>query len=86
MSETTIDFWRLVWQEGAQSVVMVTNLEEGNQKKCHQYWPDTGSQSFGPFNITITDQQILADYTTRWLSVKVCHIIVLLYQKGFSSL
>ena len=70
LPRTTIDFWRLVWQERPQAIVMVSNLEEGNQKKCHQYWPETGTQSFGPFRVTITDQQILADYTTRWLLVQ----------------
>ena len=50
---------------------MVANLKERNQKKCHQYWPDTGTQSFGPFKVTITGQEILADYTTRLLSVEV---------------
>ena len=30
-----------------------------------------GTLSFGPFNVTITAQQILADYTTREFSVQV---------------
>ena len=71
LPKTTIDFWRLVWQEKPQSIVMVANLEEGNKTKCHQYWPDTGTKSFGPFQVTITDQQILADYTTRSLLMQV---------------
>ena len=64
---------------------MVTNLEEGNQKKCHQYWPDTGTQSFGPFRVTITDQQILADYTTRWLLVQVSMLSNVTVCKVFHS-
>ena len=61
----------MVWQERSQSIVMVTNLVEGNRIKCHKYWPETGTLSFGPFNVTITGQQILADYTTREFSVQV---------------
>ena len=71
LPHTTIDFWRLVWQEKSQTIVMVTNIKEGSKNKCHQYWPEVGAQSFGPFQVTITDQQILADYTTRCFSVQV---------------
>ena len=68
---TTVDFWRMVWQERSQSIVMVTNLVEGNKTRCHQYWPETETQSYGPFVVTITHQQTLADYTTRQFSVRV---------------
>ena len=67
-----VDFWRMVWQERTPSIVMITNLEEGNRTKCHQYWPDSGTESYGPFQVTITEQQVLADYTIRKLTVKVC--------------
>ena len=60
-----------MWQERPQSIVMVAKLKEVNQSKCHQYWPVTGTKSFGPFEVSITDQEILADYTTRNLSVEV---------------
>ena len=52
-------------------IVMVTNLKEGKKEKCHQYWPDTGSVDYGPINVAITDQQILADYTVRSFYVRV---------------
>ena len=52
-------------------IVMVTNLKEGSKTKCHQYWPETGTQSFGPFKVTITNQQILASCIIRCLSVQV---------------
>ena len=62
----------MVWQEKARSIVMIANLKEGGKSKCEQYWPDSGTQDFGPFQVTITDQQILADYVIRKLTVKVC--------------
>ncbi|CAI8024114.1 Receptor-type tyrosine-protein phosphatase alpha [Geodia barretti] len=61
----------MVWQERSQTIVMVTNLVEGNRIKCHKYWPETGTLSFGPFNVTITGQQTLADYTTRHFAVQL---------------
>ena len=69
--KTVVDFWRLIWQERPPTIVMVTNIKEGSHIKCQQYWPESGKKDFGPFQVTITDQQIFADYTIRILSVSV---------------
>ena len=66
-----IDFWRLVWQERPPTIVMVTNLSEGNKKKCEQYWPETGSTTYGPFKVTLTEQEVFTDYTVRTMQVNV---------------
>ena len=66
-----VDFWRLVWQERPHTIVMVTNLKEGNKKKCEQYWPDSGRKSFGPFTVMLIEQHILADCTIRTIQITV---------------
>ena len=66
-----VDFWRLIWQEKVYTVAMVTNLKENKKIKCQQYWPESGSKSYGPFMVTITDQQVFADYTIRLLQLQV---------------
>lgn len=35
------------------------------QAKCHQYWPEAGSVSFGDLTVTIIEVQELAYYTIR---------------------
>ena len=50
---------------------MITNLVEGTKTKCHQYWPDKDSVKFGPFEVSVIDQQILTDYTVRSLVLQV---------------
>ena len=50
---------------------MVTNVEEGGQQKCEQYWPSQGTKEYGPFKVTLTEQQVFADYTIRQLLVAV---------------
>jgi len=50
---------------------MVTNVVEGGQQKCEQYWPSQGTQEYGSFKVTLTDQQVFADYTIRQLLVTV---------------
>ncbi|MCJ1243252.1 hypothetical protein MMC30_000449 [Trapelia coarctata] len=32
------DFWRVVWEQDARVVVMLTAEAEGGQRKCHPYW------------------------------------------------
>lgn len=73
--ETVVDFWRLVWQERPPTIVMITNLKEGNKKKCEQYWPESGSINYGPFKISLTEQQVLADYCIRTFLVTVSLIV-----------
>ena len=55
---------------------MLTNLKEGKKIKCQPYWPESGKKKFGPFTVTITDQQVLADYTIRSLQAKVRSSVV----------
>ena len=50
---------------------MITNLEEGGKIKCQRYWPESGHCEFGPFEVTLTDEQILADYTIRKIEAQV---------------
>ena len=71
LSKTVVDFWWMIWQEKVYTVAMVTNLKENKKIKCQQYWPESGSKSYGPFMVTITDQQVFADYTIRLLQLQV---------------
>ena len=73
LKKTVVDFWRMIWQENVHTVAMVTNLKESNKIKCQQYWPDNGSKNFGPFTVTLTDQQLFADYIIRLLQLEVSY-------------
>ena len=70
-----VDFWRMILQVHPPTIVMVTNVKENNRVKCHQYWPDTGSRTFGPFRVTIINQQIFTDYIIRRLQVEVSSLL-----------
>ena len=71
LPNTLTDIWRLVWQEMVKVLVMLTRIVEAGQRKCVQYWPDQESQEYGPFTVTLADQQVFADYIVRTLEVKV---------------
>lgn len=42
------DFWRVVWEQDARVLIMLTAETEGGQRKCHPYWL-TGD--YGPFKL-----------------------------------
>ena len=68
-----------MWQERPSAIVMLTNCEEGGRVKCEQYWPESGNKNYGPFQVIITNKQILADYTIRKLVVTVRKININYY-------
>ena len=64
--------------------VQVTNLVELARVKCHQYYPESGSLTFGPVTITLLESIPLADFTIRSLKLEmvshyspriICHTI-----------
>ena len=63
------------------SIVMVTNLKEGNKVKCEQYWPSTVShdESYGPFTVTHMNERIYPDSVIRNLSVTVSDYYLFIY-------
>ena len=78
LPNTLVDFWRMVWQEKVRTIAMVTNVIEGKTKKCEQYWPEgAGVSSFGPFDVSVVEQQIFADYIIRHIRLIVSLLIIL---------
>ena len=65
LPETSADFWRMVWEQNAASIVMMTKLEERTRIKCDQYWPNRGSETYGAITVELRDVMELATYTIR---------------------
>ncbi len=40
VDDTIVDFWRMIWQEDIQIVLMLTPLVEGGRRKSSAYFPD----------------------------------------------
>ena len=50
---------------------MLTNIMEGTNKMCSQYWPSLGSKTYGPFTVTLKEEQSLLHFVVRNMIVKV---------------
>ena len=74
LSHTLVDFWRMVWQERVQTIVMLNSSAEGKLKKSEIYWPEVGTREYGPFMLTLVECQVFADYTIRTMHLVVSEI------------
>ncbi|XP_042886469.1 receptor-type tyrosine-protein phosphatase S-like [Penaeus japonicus] len=67
-SDSTIeDFWRMIWEQHCNTVVMLACLIEGGKVKVAQYWPDLTKKTviYGEFSISIVSEQKELDYFIR---------------------
>eukprot|EP00105_Crassostrea_gigas_P000840 XP_011412795.1 PREDICTED: receptor-type tyrosine-protein phosphatase epsilon [Crassostrea gigas] len=69
--QNTLDeFWTMIWQENVTQIVMLTNLKEGVQVKCFQYWPGKmKARRHGKIVIKNKEEKQYAFYVIRKLSV-----------------
>ncbi|KAL0609130.1 Receptor-type tyrosine-protein phosphatase C [Plecturocebus cupreus] len=69
--ETVDDFWRMIWEQKATVIVMVTRCEEGNRNKCAEYWPsvEEGTRAFGDVVVKINQRKRCPDYIIQKLNI-----------------
>uniref|UniRef100_A0A8C3Y8R5 Receptor-type tyrosine-protein phosphatase U n=1 Tax=Catharus ustulatus TaxID=91951 RepID=A0A8C3Y8R5_CATUS len=65
LQNTTTDFWRLVYDYGCTSIVMLNQLNQSNSAwPCLQYWPEPGLQQYGPMEVEyisgVADEDIVS--------------------------
>ncbi|XP_052763016.1 receptor-type tyrosine-protein phosphatase kappa-like [Mya arenaria] len=63
-------FWKMIWQQRVEKVVMVTNLIEHGSPKCEQYWPNPGaSRMYGEIKVESRSEDEYAEFTRRALTM-----------------
>ncbi|XP_043244184.1 receptor-type tyrosine-protein phosphatase mu-like [Amphibalanus amphitrite] len=63
--ETIFDFWRMLWEKKVARVVMLTNLVEGDKKKCDLYWPEDRPLLLLNLKVEKESSRMSNDYTVR---------------------
>lgn len=45
LKDTEWDFWRMIWEQRSNVIIMTTGLVEKDRQKCHPYWPREEGES-----------------------------------------
>ncbi|KAL6725933.1 hypothetical protein Aduo_007953 [Ancylostoma duodenale] len=68
-AEDVAAFWQAIWQHGVCLIVNLSTIDEGKQEKS--YWPESGSEVHGPFEIHLVSEHIWSDdYLVRSFYLK----------------
>ncbi|WAR17663.1 PTPRT-like protein, partial [Mya arenaria] len=63
-------FWKMIWQQKVEKIVMVTNLIEQGSPKCEQYWPNPGTtKKYGDIKVESCSDDEYAEFTRRVFTV-----------------
>uniref|UniRef100_A0A0M3HPT8 Protein-tyrosine phosphatase n=1 Tax=Ascaris lumbricoides TaxID=6252 RepID=A0A0M3HPT8_ASCLU len=60
------DFWRMIWQENVDLIIMLCRITELGKKKCAQYWPNNVGESRNFCGITIKNEKFSNDQSEIW--------------------
>ncbi len=69
LPDTTDDFWRMIYEKGCATIVMLTKVKESGRMKCHRYWPQTGAETYGRFQVIVHATNEYPGYILRELKV-----------------
>jgi len=72
-TESTMpDFWRMVWQEKASCIVMVTRTFDFIRVMCVQYWPAAKNREevYGGVGVTVESEEQLANFMIRTIRLR----------------
>ncbi|NWV59160.1 PTPRQ phosphatase, partial [Malurus elegans] len=84
---TVGDFWRMVWETRAKTLVMLTQCFEKGRIRCHQYWPEDNKPVtvFGDIVITKLMEDVQIDWTIRDLKIERHGDCMMVRQCNFTS-
>ncbi|XP_058047639.1 phosphatidylinositol phosphatase PTPRQ [Ahaetulla prasina] len=84
---TVGDFWRMVWETRAKTVVMLTQCYEKGRIRCHQYWPEDNIPVtvFGDIVITKLVEDTQIDWTIRDLKIEKHGDCMMVRQCNFTA-
>ena len=51
LMHTACDFWQMVWEQSALIIVSLSKTNEYGAMKCNQYWPSSGSELYGEYEV-----------------------------------
>ncbi|KAL3882800.1 hypothetical protein ACJMK2_029107 [Sinanodonta woodiana] len=84
LPSTRDDFWRMVWEQSAEIIVMLTKCTEKGRVKCDKYWPDVNEPVFhGELIVNVSSESTLGDYIIRVIQLRLAQITKKVYHFSF---
>ncbi|CAH1380816.1 unnamed protein product [Tenebrio molitor] len=80
---TVKDFWRLIWQEKVETIVMATNLLENKKRMCAEYWPQKLNALYECGNMTI---KLIKEENFEYHDIRVLEICYDIYTRKIQHL
>ncbi|KAB5565550.1 hypothetical protein PHYPO_G00242860 [Pangasianodon hypophthalmus] len=66
---TVNEFWRMIWEKHAHTIVMLTKCYEQGRVKCEKYWPPE-NKLYNNILVTTSSEIELEDWTIRDFTIK----------------
>ncbi|XP_077980993.1 receptor-type tyrosine-protein phosphatase kappa-like [Glandiceps talaboti] len=64
MSHTIVDFWRMVYDYQANTIVMLNDMDSEEMRRG-QYWCDDGIMRYGPFEVEVLETEDIGHIVER---------------------
>ncbi|CAL8070531.1 unnamed protein product [Calicophoron daubneyi] len=65
LASTVEDFWRMVWEQKSEIIVMMCGLIEGEREKCFKYWPTEKPARYQFFVVDLTAEFNMSGHIQR---------------------
>ncbi|XP_051512787.1 phosphatidylinositol phosphatase PTPRQ-like [Myxocyprinus asiaticus] len=87
LPSTVADFWRMIWETGTKTIVMLTQCFEKGRIRCHQYWPEDNKPVtvFADIIITKLTEDVCPDWTVRAIRVERHGTYMIVHHFNYTS-
>ncbi|KAM6936927.1 phosphatidylinositol phosphatase PTPRQ [Xenentodon cancila] len=84
---TVADFWRMIWETGTRTIVMLTQCYEKGRIRCQKYWPEDNKPMtvFSDILISKVSEEVFPDWTVRTLKVEKYGHYILIRHLNYTS-
>ncbi len=55
----------MIWENSCATIVMLTKPREGGRVKCHRYWPQSGAETYGQYQVILLDVHEYPNYILK---------------------
>uniref|UniRef100_A0A667XMC8 Receptor-type tyrosine-protein phosphatase C n=1 Tax=Myripristis murdjan TaxID=586833 RepID=A0A667XMC8_9TELE len=69
LPDTTADFWLMVYQKKASTIVMLSECKESDKEVCSAYW-DNEKKTFGDIEVELTATDTSPTFITRTMQIR----------------